>query len=89
MKSNRLFAVTAAFSLCFSMVTAQTDFIGMAKIPAHPRILMLKGEEAAIKKTIAADETWGKLQAAILAESDNLLPQPAVERIKIGRRLLD
>jgi len=89
MKSNRLFTATTAFSLCFSMATAQADFIGMAKMPAHPRILMLKGEEAAIKKTIAADETWGKLQAAILAESDNLLAQPAVERIKIGRRLLD
>jgi hypothetical protein len=73
-----------------SSVSAQVDHIGPdVKIPAHPRILMLKGEEEAIKKTVAADETWSKLQQAILAECDNLLALPPVQRIQIGRRLLD
>ena len=58
-------------------------------IPAHPRILMFKSDEAAIKKTIANDPTWTKLQQAIVAESDRLSTVPPIERIQIGRRLLD
>lgn len=69
---------------------AQTDFIGSpANFPGHPRILLLKGEEDAIVKTIRGDKIWGKMQQAILDESDRLLSLPPVERIQIGRRLLD
>jgi len=50
---------------------------------------MLKGEEAAIKKTIEGDATWNKVQESILAECDKLITMPPVERIQIGRRLLD
>ncbi len=83
---------TAVFLSLF-MITgaiAQTDYIGaLPAVPGHPRILLLKGEEAAIKKTVAADKTWGKLHQAIVDESIRLLTVPPVERIKIGRRLLD
>ena len=51
--------------------------------------LLFKGEEDAIKKTVAADTTWQKLQRAIFTECDTLLGRPPVERIQIGRRLLD
>ena len=69
---------------------SQNENIGSKpKIPAHPRILMLKGEEEAIKKTIGNDHTWAKLQKGIIAESDRLITVLPVERIQIGRRLLD
>src|SRR5262245_38119833 len=68
---------------------AQTDQVGSFSPPAHPRILWFKGDEATVKKMIASDKTWSSLQQAVLAESDNLLTIPPVERIKIGRRLLD
>jgi hypothetical protein len=51
--------------------------------------LWFKGEEAAVQKTIAADAIWGAMHQAILAESDSLLKAPLLERIQIGRRLLD
>jgi len=71
------------------ILIAQTDYIGNpANFPGHPRILLLKGEEDAIKKTIAGDAIWGKMQQAILDESDSIITLPPVERIKIGRRLL-
>lgn len=54
----------------------------------HPRILLLEGEEQQIKDLIAADETWAKMNQAILNESDNILKTELHERIKIGRRLL-
>lgn len=55
----------------------------------HPRIMLLKGEEAAIKKSIKASPVWGKMHQTILDECDQIIPLPPVERIQIGRRLLD
>jgi hypothetical protein len=80
----------ALFLLFTHPATAQTDHIGTAAhMPAHPRILLLKGEEKTIQKTIAADSNWNKVHQAILTESDILINRPPIERIQIGRRLLD
>lgn len=59
------------------------------KMPSHPRILLLKGEEKTILKNIASDQNWTKIHQVIIAESDRLLTKPTLERIQIGRRLLD
>ena len=89
MKHNKVLAATLLLFI-HSFVTAQTDYIGNASnLPGHPRILLLKGEEAAIKKSFGADKIWGKMQTAIIAECDRMLTLPPVERIQIGRRLLD
>ncbi|HVV05481.1 MAG TPA: right-handed parallel beta-helix repeat-containing protein [Puia sp.] len=65
------------------------DHLGSLAPPGHPRILLLQGEENAVKKTIGGDKIWMKMQQAIVAESDRMIALPPVERIKIGRRLLD
>jgi len=68
----------------------QNNYISAAtKLPGHPRLLLLKGEEASIQKNIAGDKTWSKMHQAIVAESDNIIKLAPVERIQIGRRLLD
>jgi len=87
MKANILF-VNIFLLLISSSTIAQVDRIGATKLPDHPRILMLKGEEAVIKKTIGADQTWTKVQQAIITESDNIVNLAPLERIQIGRRLL-
>src|SRR3954464_8141781 len=71
------------------LISAQTDKIGSFNLPSHPRILLFKGEEETIKKTIGEDVTWQKLQSAVLSECDSLLSRAPIERIQIGRRLLD
>ncbi len=69
---------------------AQTDYVGsVTKLPDHPRILLLKGQEVDIKQTMGGDKTWTQLHQAILTECDAIVELPQVERIKIGRRLLD
>jgi hypothetical protein len=55
----------------------------------HPRILLLKGEESQIRKSVAGSPYWKNMHEAILTESNNILNLPPVERIQIGRRLLD
>jgi len=57
-------------------------------LPAHPRILLLNGEVESIRTSIANDPVWRKMHGAILKACDEMLAQPALERIQIGRRLL-
>jgi hypothetical protein len=58
-------------------------------LPSHPRILLLKGEEAAIMQTISSDSIWEVSHLFIIDECNKLIGKPPVERILIGRRLLD
>lgn len=58
-------------------------------MPNHPRILLLKGEETDIQKSIDADKNWAKIHQIIMDASDELLALPTLERIQVGRRLLD
>ena len=55
----------------------------------HPRILLLSGEERQIEQSIAVNPIRKKMHEAILKESDNIIALQPVERIQIGRRLLD
>jgi hypothetical protein len=73
-----------------TFVSAQTDKNAPElKAADHPRILLLRGEESAIKQTIAADEKWKKIDQFIMTESNKIIEKPPVERVLIGRRLLD
>ena len=90
MKVNFLLLPVALFILFSGAVFAQDKLPGATtKLPAHPRILLLKGEEVPLKQAIAADKTWGSVHQVILTECDKMLTTAPVERIQIGRRLLD
>ncbi|CAN5368749.1 hypothetical protein BH11BAC5_BH11BAC5_14410 [soil metagenome] len=56
-------------------------------LPPHPRILLLKGEEAQLKNNIASNPVWQKVNENILLQCDTISPLPA-ERIMTGIRLL-
>jgi hypothetical protein len=78
------------FTLSFLSSSAQVKSLTQnTEMPPHPRILLLKGEEALIIKTIASDVTWKNIHSAIIEECDDLLDKAPVERILTGRRLLD
>jgi hypothetical protein len=83
MKTLRfLLALLALPATVAAQVSATT------KLPAHPRLLLLKGEEKNIQKTLQSDQTWASLHGAILTECDRLIPAAPLERKQIGRRLL-
>ncbi|MBT1695301.1 heparinase II/III family protein [Fulvivirgaceae bacterium PWU4] len=60
----------------------------LEKWPAHPRILLVKGEEQAIERSVADNPVWRKMHEAILRASDTIIGLPTLERKLIGRRLL-
>jgi hypothetical protein len=71
-------------------VRAQTELVPAdAPVPAHPRLLLPRGDERLVQRDIASDSLRRKVHRAILAGADEMLELPPIERIQIGRRLLD
>ncbi len=89
MRLNLLFIAAFVFLLSRTGIAQDKPIGPSTKLPAHPRILLLNGEEKSLQKTIAADKTWSSVHQLILAECDKMLTTNPVERIQIGRRLLD
>lgn len=85
----KLFSLLLIFAIAFPALAQQKIQIEAVKNLQHPRILLLKGEEQQIQQSVAASATWKKMHEAILKESDRIIDLPPVERIQIGRRLLD
>lgn len=85
----KLLCLLLLFAIAFPAVAQQKIQIETVKNLQHPRILLLKGEEQQIQQSIAASATWEKIHEAILKESDQIIGLPPIERIQIGRRLLD
>jgi hypothetical protein len=80
------------FFLMNCVLSLQAQILPQEKfttIPSHPRILLLAGEEKQIQASIEADSTWKKLHLGILEECDRIVATQPVQRIQIGRRLLD
>jgi len=78
-----------AFTILLLANVTHSQNIPSIKIPGHPRILLLKGQEDGIKQTIATNAVWKKVHQSILAECDKIIAKPNLERIQIGKRLLD
>lgn len=57
--------------------------------PAHPRILLKQGAETALNESLTADPMRARLRTALLRRADAMLAEKPVERVLIGRRLLD
>lgn len=80
----------ALFLLLPFFVSAQLKYLQNSRVDSsHPRIMLTQGEEELIKKNIASNEIWQKVHQTIINESDRILSLPPIQRIQIGRRLLD
>ncbi|MFN3378029.1 MAG: heparinase II/III family protein [Runella zeae] len=78
------------FLLASTTAIAQLKHLQHLKsVPNHPRIMLLKGEEKGIQKNIQNDPSWAKIHGVIIQECENMLTLAPLERIQIGRRLLD
>ena len=85
-----LLAIIITFTLFHLTACAQKEEVIIGKtFPDHPRIIMLEGEEDRIRSILVTDATFKNVHDIILNECNSLLSKPPVERILIGRRLLD
>lgn len=76
------------FISCQSLFAQEVFVTEDAKLSSHPRLLLPKGGEKALKKQIQKDAIWKDVHAAIMDESNTILTTPPNERKQIGRRLL-
>ena len=85
-----VFAGLFLFGCCFrGLAEGKESVTGLEKLPEHPRLLLLKGEEKSLKKRIGKDSLWTEIHRTLLHEADRCLELPVNERVKTGRRLLD
>lgn len=83
---NVLFAgIVAGVSLNAAAVSLPDSTM---KMPAHPRLILFKGEEAAIRTTIASAPVWARVDKTILSFCDDLHNKETVQRELVGKRLL-
>ncbi|WP_295767900.1 heparinase II/III family protein [uncultured Mucilaginibacter sp.] len=68
-------------------VRAQTT-IDTTKFGQHPRLLILKKDEAQIKALLKQDTLWLNVHKSIITECEDMLTAKVQERIVTGRRLL-
>jgi hypothetical protein len=85
--SLALFTITI---ITVSSCNAQETYLGRNSIvSAHPRILLIKGDEKNLKNNILTDKTLNEVQQVIINETDKIINLSSSQRILIGRRLLD
>ena len=93
MLKNRSFVkVLCLVSLLFysTLAIAQTSLIDSSfKIPAHPRLLISAAKEKQIIASIKTDAGFKQIHQAIISGADKILTKPVLERVMIGKRLLD
>ncbi len=89
MKSNHLVLNLFSVLLLFCLTANAQIENRTHSLPSHPRILLLDGEESGIKQNIASDAIWKTTNQFIIDECNKLIVKPPVERVLIGKRLLD
>jgi len=85
---TRLFLLFCLLVNASFAVAQEGPVMAATKLPNHPRLLLLAGEEQAIQRAIKADQTWTNMHQAIVAEADVISKAPLLERTMTGRRLL-
>src|SRR5688572_20406506 len=83
-----LTAIATVIALILPAHAQNERQVELEKLPAHPRILLLKGEEQIIQSTVLKSETWAKMHRAIVDEATKMIDLPVLERIQVGSRLL-
>ncbi|MDO4948998.1 MAG: heparinase II/III family protein [Bacteroidales bacterium] len=81
-----IIALIALLMVCD--IKAQTEHITAdTKLPAHPRLLLMKGQEKSLRAKANNDPNWKAIHKSILQEADNILLLPVQEKRMEGRRM--
>lgn len=58
-------------------------------LPSHPRLLMTDDDVLTIRNNVNNSKQWAGISDAIVAESDRIIGLPTLNRVQVGRRILD
>ncbi|KRT13874.1 heparinase [Pedobacter ginsenosidimutans] len=92
MKKNQLITIICAIItlFCSTIAVGQNKEIDSTfKMPSHPRLLISHELEEQILENVKRDARFKQVHRAILSEADHVLNKPVLERVMIGKRLLD
>ncbi|MBT2562162.1 hypothetical protein J7E50_16075 [Pedobacter sp. ISL-68] len=92
MKKNQLITIicTIITLFCSTFAVGQNKEIDSTfKMPSHPRLLISHELEEQILKNVKRDAKFKQIHQAIISEADHVLNKPVLERVMIGKRLLD
>lgn len=89
MKNLKVYILTVIIIVAGVYPTIAQNFTFKEITQKHPRLLLFDDELIDIKNNIEKDKYWRKLHESILKESDQIIALPTLERIQVGRRLLD
>ncbi|MBL9213234.1 MAG: heparinase II/III family protein [Opitutaceae bacterium] len=83
--------LVSVLSLRLSAAVERSEIAaGLTALPrTHPRLWLDAAGETALRQRVADDRFLQSIQAGIVAEADRQLTAPPVQRVLIGRRLLD
>ena len=84
---KHLLSFLVAVLVAGGVMSQNEDFNAYTKLPKHPRLLMLKGEEGALKKSIRRDSYWTALHNDFLKEADKVLTIPVHQKQMEGKRM--
>ena len=77
------------FAVCAGTLFADNFVLPDKKMPQHPRLLLLQEDERPLVQFIQGDSIWSLFQERTLQACERLLPIAPLEKIKIGRRMLN
>lgn len=86
----RPLALMLVLFFCSSSETQAQDVLkGVQMNAPHPRLLLTKADETAVRASVKKDAFWQQVDSLLMNAANDALTQPMPQRIVIGRRLLD
>lgn len=86
----RPLALMLVLFFCSSSETQAQDVLkGVQMNAPHPRLLLTKADETAVRVSVKKDAFWQQVDSLLMNAANDTLTMPMPQRIVIGRRLLD
>ena len=85
---SRTLLLSVIMLIVFSSVSYSSDSFNYSKIAPHPRLLLSKADEGALKKVLKSNVQFSGIHDLIIKKSDEMLSKEALTYIKSGKRLL-
>lgn len=75
--------------LCTLCTNTQADIQQSIRDKNHPYLVMSNEDEQDVRNAILTDSTWKQYHSYMIEGADSILVMPVLDRIVVGRRLLD